>query len=238
MESRRERLRAATIREIAQTARELLVAEGADAVSLRAIARRMGMTAPGLYRYFGSHEELLRHLVGEIYIELVGELEAGIAAAGDMSGKFLASARVFRRWALAHPPEYALVFGAPLPGLGDDGRQDFAEECGRRFGGTFLSLFLDLWRKQPFPVPDDEDIDPSLREQLRSYRDEVLEVGLPLGVIQRFLECWVRLGGSISLEVFKHLEFSLSDAEPLFELTLKDLARLIGITYTPPAPRS
>ena len=61
--SRRDRLRAATTEEIIQTARQLLVKDGPEAVSLRAIAREMGMTAPGLYRYFGSHEELIRHVV-------------------------------------------------------------------------------------------------------------------------------------------------------------------------------
>ena len=60
--SRRDRLRAATIEEIIATARRLLVTSGPEAVSLRAIAREMGMTAPGLYRYFDSHEELLRHV--------------------------------------------------------------------------------------------------------------------------------------------------------------------------------
>ena len=58
--SRRDRVRAATTGEIKETARQILVAEGPGAVSLREIAREMGMTAPALYRYFGSHEDLLR----------------------------------------------------------------------------------------------------------------------------------------------------------------------------------
>ena len=60
--SRRDRLRAATSEEIIQTARRLLVQSGPEAVTLRAIAREMGMTVPGLYRYFDSHDELLRHV--------------------------------------------------------------------------------------------------------------------------------------------------------------------------------
>jgi AcrR family transcriptional regulator len=59
--SRRDRLRAATTEEIIQTARRLLITSGPDAVPLRAFAREMGLTAPGLYRYFDSHEDLLRH---------------------------------------------------------------------------------------------------------------------------------------------------------------------------------
>src|SRR3979409_361911 len=67
---RRAGLRAATIDEIIQTARQLLVKDGPEAVSLRAIAREMGMTAPGLYRYFGSYEEMHRYLCAKIFTEL------------------------------------------------------------------------------------------------------------------------------------------------------------------------
>ena len=79
--SRRDRLRAATIKEIIQTARQLLVKDGPEAVSLRAIAREMGMTAPGLYRYFGSHEELVRHLCAGIFTELGADIDRAIEAA-------------------------------------------------------------------------------------------------------------------------------------------------------------
>lgn len=238
MGTRRDRLRAATVREISETARRILVEEGSEAVTLRAIAREMGMTAPALYRYFDSHGELLRHLVGEIFNELTDDLHAAIKGvpADDMSGKFLGAARQFRIWALAHPREYALLFGAPVRGVGHQEQLDFAEECARRFGWTFMALFLELWQKKPFPVPPDEEIDPVLRVQLRRYRDEVLGVGLPLGVIQQFLKCWIRLQGGVSLEVFGHLEFALEDAAPMFELMLTEVSLALGLTYTPPAP--
>ncbi len=81
--SRRDRVRAATTQEIIQTARRLLVQHGPDAVSLRAIAREMGMTAPALYRYFSSHEELLRHVVADIFTELASHVRAAVDAAVD-----------------------------------------------------------------------------------------------------------------------------------------------------------
>ena len=84
--SRRDRLRAATIDEIIQTARQLLVKDGPEAVSLRAIAREMGMTAPGLYRYFGSHEELVRHLCADIFTELGADIHRAIEAATPPAG--------------------------------------------------------------------------------------------------------------------------------------------------------
>lgn len=233
--TRRDRLRAATVREISETARRILVEEGAEAVTLRAIAREMGMTAPALYRYFGSHGELLRHLIGDLFTELTGELRAAIERRppGDLSGKFLAVSRQFRLWALAHPNEYALLFGAPVPGAGHQEEADFAEESARRFAWTFMTLFIELWHKKAFPVPPDDRIDPALRPQLSRYRDEI-GVDLPLGAIQQFLHCWIRLQGGVSLDVFGHLKFALDDAEPMFELTLAELAAAVGVTYSPP----
>jgi hypothetical protein len=159
-----------------------------------------------------------------------------------MSAKFLVAARTFRSWAFEHRREYALVFGAPLPGLADrepaDGAEhaDLAEENARRFGWIFLMLYLELWRKHPFRIVAEEDIDPRLREQLQRYRDLALGgVDLPLGVLQAFLQCWTRLQGAVSLEVFGHLAFALDDPEPMFELMLVDIAADLGLEYAPPA---
>src|SRR6266508_939235 len=104
--TRRERMRAATLDEIKQTARQLLIDEGPAAISLRAIAREMGMTAPALYRYFGSHEDLIRHVVGDIFSEIGAGIAAAIDTAGDgMTEKMIAACREFRRWGLGHKAE-------------------------------------------------------------------------------------------------------------------------------------
>ena|SRR5215472_1196341 len=235
--SRRDRVRAATIDEIKQTARRLLVAEGPNAVSLRAIAREMGMTAPALYRYFGSREDLLRGVCGDIFTELAEQIEGAIGSAataggGDLAYKIAGACRAFRGWALAHRPEFSLVFGTPLPGV-DVEDDDLTEECARRFAATFFGLFLELWQKRPFPVPAPEEIDPGLRDQLERYRDG-LGTDLPLGALLTFLRGWVRLYGIVSLEVFGHLGFALDDAEPMFEVTLAELAGLVNVEYRPP----
>lgn len=236
--SRRDRVRAATTEEIKQTARRILVAGGPDAVSLRAIAREMGMTAPALYRYFASHEDLLRGVVGDIFGELADEIYAAIemvdAADGSMAEKVAAACRGFRAWALSHPAEFALVFGTPVPGIEVEA-DDFCEECARRFAGTFFGLFAELWDKRPFQIPAAEDIDPGLREQLTRYRDGIGS-DLPLGALLTFLRCWVRLYGVVAMEVFGHLGFALDDPAPMFEITLAELATLVGLEYAPPEP--
>jgi AcrR family transcriptional regulator len=246
--SRRDRLRAATTEEIIQTARRLLVASGPDAVSLRAIAKEMGMTAPGLYRYFGSLEELRRNLCASLFTELGEDIHRAIhsaappasapgAAPADATAhltvKVAAACLEFRRWALDHKAEFALLFGVPLPGL-DDGRHDVADDCAMEFAGTFFALFLELWQRAPFPVPDAEELDPSLREQLASFR-EALGSDIPLGAVLTFLRCWTLLYGAVSMEVFGHMDFALADPAPMFEITLSDLASLVGLRY-PPRP--
>ena len=238
--NRRDRVRAATTEEIKQTARLLLVEQGPGAVSLRAIARQMGMTAPALYRYFDSHEKLIKHVIADIFTELTDDLRAAIAAAGaasggDLAGQVIAACWEFRRWSLSHQREFGLLFGTPLPGVNVE-KDEITAECGAEFGNTFFALILELWHKNPFPVPPDDAIDQGLREQLEHYRDGLgsLGTGLPLGLLLIFLRCWTRLYGTLSLEVFGHLGFALDDAEPMFELMLVDTAPLIGLAYPPP----
>ncbi len=244
--SRRDRVRAATSEEIKKVARQILVDEGPDAVTLRAIAREMGMTAPALYRYFGSHQDLIRNVIGDIFPEIAADIQVAIdtAAADGIAAKFIAAARGFRRWSLSHQREFGLLFGTPLPGL-DLNHTDIADECGRRFSNTFLALFVELWQKKAFPVPAPGEIEPDLRSQLERYRDgvaadgRVLQVAaatFPLGAILSFVYCWTRLYGMVSLEVFDHLSWILDDGEPMFELMLKEIMPVLGLEYPEAKP--
>ena len=160
--SRRDRVRAETTAEIKQTARQILVAQGPEAVTLRAIAREMDAT-PGVNPYFGSHEDLIRHVVGDIFSEIGAGIEAAIdAAGGGMTEKMIAACREFRRWGLTHKAEFGLLFGTPLPTL-EAAHDDAVAECAAKFSGVFFALFYELWGKQPFPIPSDDEIDPGLR---------------------------------------------------------------------------
>jgi AcrR family transcriptional regulator len=232
-ETRRDRIRAATVREITQAARRILVEEGPDAVTLRAIAREMGMTAPALYRYFGSHQELLRYIVGDLFIELTDDIERAIHEVPEESlkGRFLAASVEFRRWSLEHRREYALLFGTPVPAGEADDQEDWTAECGHRFGRTFIDLFLELWRTKPFPVPAEDQIAPELRGQVERYRDQLGVPDLPLGVIVVFLSSWIQLRGFVTLEVFGHMAFALEDSGPMFDLLIHDLAERLGLTH-------
>jgi AcrR family transcriptional regulator len=245
--SRRDRVRAATSQEIIQTARRLLITHGGAALSLRAIARDMGMTAPALYRYFDSYETLVHHVVADIFDELSDYVEAEVSsalehqstAAGPASTAsptdrqaigLITACQAFRGWAVAHQAEFGMIFGAPLPGV-DLRHDDPLLQCGTRFGQIYLRLFAELWQIKPFDVPADGEIPEQFRTQLARYAQQV-GTDLPLGALQTFLRCWVSLYGTVTLEVFGHLRFALEDSSQLFELMLTDLAALIGLSYS------
>jgi AcrR family transcriptional regulator len=240
--SRRDRVRADTAREIRATARRVLVDQGVDGLALRAVAREMGMTAPGLYRYFASREDLVEHVVADLYDELTDVLEAVRDSAYPATPGFqlLAVSRAFRRWATTHHAEFGLLFGSAgervlEPGqLHGDGERP-PQVAGRRFGGVFAELVARIYLRQGFPVPDEADLDPGLRVQLSRWCAK-LPVALPLGVAHVFLSCWIRLYGMVCMEVFGHLRFALDDAEPMFEAELRALGEVLGVAgeYRPP----
>ena len=115
----RERARAELTREIRQEARRQLAEAGANGLSLRAVARELGMVSSALYRYYPSRDDLLTALIIDAYnaIGAVAEAGAGAARAGAPARETWAAAcRAIRAWAVANPHEYALIYGSPVPG--------------------------------------------------------------------------------------------------------------------------
>lgn len=231
--SRRERMRDATLQEIKEVAREYLRAHGPAGISLRGIARALGMTAPALYRYFGGLDDLLGAMIETYTNEMCDAMEAARdeLPEDDAAGRLVAITRTFRRWALEHRPEFTMVFGAPVPGFTHRERGVDADKAGSRLGGMFFVLFAELWRRKPFPVRADEDIPPELGRQLTAFAEACgVDLGsVPLGVIQLYVGAWIRLYGMVAMEIFGHLDFVIDDAEPLFEAELADLAELLGV---------
>lgn len=230
--TRRERMRDATLQEIREVAREHLRAHGPSGISLRGIARDIGMTAPALYRYYAGLNDLLAAMIETYINEMSDAMEAARDALppDDLAKRLVAVTRAFRGWALEHRPEFAMVFGAPVPGF-DHPDEGGVHEASARLGGIFFSLFAELWRRQPYPVPPDEEIPPELGRQLRDFAAAcgAEQANLPLGVLRLYAASWVRLYGMVAMEIFGHVHYMLEDAEPLFEAELSDLAQIVGL---------
>lgn len=221
--TRRERLRTATAAEIKGLARRMLVAGGPQAISLRAIARDMGMTAPAIYRYFPSLDALVFALAEDLYTELRETVDAARAGAADPGEQLAEMARAFRRWSLAHPAEFGLIFGNPVPGVASfEGECLGPEHAAARLGAVFLEVFAEFWKQRPLPTPPEGDIEAKLGPHLEPYHEHH-EVPLPVTAIYAYLSGWTRLYGLVALEVFGHLQWAVTDVEPLFELEIQSL---------------
>ena len=114
----RRRAREEIVREVVEAARRQLAVEGAPGLSLRAVARELGMVSSAVYRYVASRDELLTLLIVEAYDALGAAAEdAERKVARPATGeRWLAICHAVRDWARAHPHEYALLYGSPVPG--------------------------------------------------------------------------------------------------------------------------
>lgn len=236
-QSRRERVREATLAEIKEIARRHLVEHGTAGVSLRAIAREMGMTAPGLYRYVSGIDALLILIAADMFDELADAIiEADTSVPEeDTDRRILISLRAFRQWAVEHRAEFAIIFG-PRTQMTPGVDVSPALEAGRRFGATFFTLFDRLLAEGRFTLPDRERIPPELARELRSFADTIgfSAPHVPLEAILVLSSCWVRLYGVVCMEIFRHLNFVMEDMEPLFESELRTVLTDLGVGYQPP----
>jgi AcrR family transcriptional regulator len=242
--TRRERSKADTDREIREQARALLIDRGPDAVTLRAIARKVGITAPALYRYYTSREDLVEHIRTDICTDLAAELDVDLAgiAEDDVVGQVLAICRGFRLWAIAHPQEFSLVFASPAEqASAQDGGLHIMVPGTDPFGRVFLAVAGKVLTMMRLAAQPDDTVPAELYADLQSFRTsllttvreagyEVTEEVLGIGTTYAILKFWVRLYGQVALEVFGRFPFAVSKPEPLFEALLADLVHQVGLT--------
>lgn len=235
--SRRERQRKATSDEIVATARRLI--RDREGVSLRAVAAAMGMTPPALYRYVDGYDELVALVVSAIFDDIVEALRtaADAHAEDDPGARLTASAVAFRQWALAHPDEFALIFAdratvSPDPG-GPPPPQAEKGEGALRFVTFFSALYLAVWRRYDGTLPDAADI-PADAAALLQAASDAGELpcefpGAPVGLSWVFLRAWSRLYGTVTLEVFGHIDASLISSGALFIAMMEDNVGDLGV---------
>ncbi|MFC9997926.1 TetR/AcrR family transcriptional regulator [Nocardia sp. NPDC127526] len=227
--TRRDRLRQTTMAEIRSTARRLLIEQGAQAVTVNAVARAMGMSGPALYRYYASHEILVQAVTADCYEELTRAVTAARATHADASEsvRLLSMCRAMREWAITHPAEFGWMFAAPSSTLA---AESLSHEPALDFEAAFRDEVAARWAAKPFAVPDPDALDPSLRRQLTGYSNGI-GGQLPPAAAYVFLKCWIRLYGLLCMEVLRQVEFVFDDLAPLFEDLLREICAAFGLEY-------
>lgn len=216
-----------TLKDIRQVARDLLIEEDLPAVTINAVARRLGMSGPAIYRYYASHEDLITALTDDFHSELTAAVEA-VRVAGQVN--LVAMARALRRWALDNRAGFRMIFASPpVPAQRE---QAGREGCGtaHAFEEVFFEEVEAIWKTKRFPVPELEMMPPRLSRQLEAFAGRTGE-RLPPEALYVFLNCWIRLYGLLCMEVLEQIDFAVADAEPLFEECLQELCGWLEIEY-------
>lgn len=226
---RRERLRAETTAEIKKVALALMASGGPDAITLRAIAREMGMTANAIYGYFPARDDLVTTLINDVYTALADAVDAAweAAPATDPAARIEAWANAFRAWALVNPQGFRLVYGDPVPGYqAPAGRP--APDAARRVCTGLTALAAAAWPHAQHLYQDStfdwSDFDPGLLDKVRPAFPD-----LPPAAVALALRMWGHLHGLVSLEVYGHLRNQTASPQKLFLEELDQLIKVLGI---------
>jgi AcrR family transcriptional regulator len=227
-QTRRERLRVETTAEIKATALAQMVEQGAAALSLRAIAREMGLSAPALYRYFPNRDALVTALIIDAYNSLADAMLAADQAqgAGDYNGRFRAVASAYREWALDHRAEYALIYGTPIPGYVAPREETVLPAA--RITMIIGYILNEAYRDGKLTIPDAYlNISSDLQTHLDELAAMIPEEGvLPAGVLLT-ITIFSRLHGLVWGELDGHFAPNIADSGELFAVEISEIcARL------------
>ncbi|MGP0224159.1 MULTISPECIES: TetR/AcrR family transcriptional regulator [unclassified Paenarthrobacter] len=199
----RERARARTIADIVRLGREHLAIHGAAALSLRAVARDLGVVSSAVYRYVENRDELLTLLLIDAYNELGDEVDEAVdaVAPSDFAARFHALGTAVRSWALREPASYALLFGSPVPGYQAPGERTTIP--GTRVIVRLVGIFDAAYRAGALTaeVGPAVVIPPALAKDLAGIRAE-MGLAAPDASLARGVLAWTSLFGAVSFEVF------------------------------------
>ncbi|MGA3351685.1 MAG: TetR/AcrR family transcriptional regulator [Acidimicrobiales bacterium] len=221
----RQRVKDAVTAEIVTVARDHLATEGADALSLRAIARQMGMASSAIYRYFPSRDELLTALITEAFDALGQVAETAAAAEGRAFERWQSVCRAVRAWALRHPHEYALIYGSPVPGY-EAPEQTVGPAS--RVALVLAGLLVDAQRAGELTEIDAPALSRAMAAEARQL-SRLAMPGVPLSVVARSIVAWTQLFGHLSFELFGQLAGVVKDTELMFEFEIATTAGLLGL---------
>lgn len=225
----RERARAQTMEDITRIGREHLIADGAAALSLRAVARDLGVVSSAVYRYVKSRDELLTLLVIDGYSELGDEVDKAVAdaPAENYRAQFRAIGTAVRTWALREPARYALLFGTPVPGYQAPAEQTTGP--GTRVIVALISLFQRAHDAGAVDVSKAVGIPTSLATDFDAIRAEY-GITVPDELLARGVFVWSSLFGAVSFDVFdQYGSGTFTDRGAIYDHHLDVMAETLGL---------
>lgn len=229
-QTRRERVRAETTIEIKEVAIQQMAEQGAAALSLRAIAREMGMSAPALYRYFPNRDALVTALIIDAYNSLGTALRTAneTEAAEDYNGRFRAVTRAYREWALAHRAEYALIYGTPIPGYVAPRDETVMPAASVNLVLGYLLNEAERDGKLTIPAAY-YNLSPALQAELDELAAMIPEEDVVGAGVLLTVYIFSRLHGLVWGELDEHFAPKIADSGEIFEIEISEMCDRLKI---------
>lgn len=225
---------------------------GAEDLSLRAIAREVGMSPAGLYRYFDGRDALLTALITEGFDDLADHLFAALDESGLVEASHgrrapevpeiappgataatrqAALCRAYRAWGRAHPNEFGLLYGDPVRGYAAP-EGGVTVTANTRVSRAMLTPLVEAHLAGRLRIPPSYAAitdDPGAR-RLADDITEIVGAQITPGPALMMIGAWARLHGVVSLEVFGQFRWLYADdAAPLFEAEIASMLRDLGL---------
>ncbi len=222
MQTRRERLREATQEEIKAVALKQMGEQGTSGLSLRGVAAEMGMSAPALYNYYGSRDELVTALIVDAYSSLGAALHTAAASGPteEYGERCLAAVLAYREWALAHRVEYMLIFGSPIPGY--HAPPEITVPVTQQAFLPLVMIFQEAERAGKLKIPAEyrQELPPEIVQPLMGWAETYNAGQLSLPALHLTLQGWGLIQGLVTLELYNHLDF-LGDFGRFYDFEVK-----------------
>jgi AcrR family transcriptional regulator len=200
---------------IKETSWKQIAEFGAPALSLRAIARELKITAPAIYNYFPSRDHLVTALVVDAYISL-GNSQKSILeslAKKDSVSRFSALGIAYRDWAVTYPQRYQLIFGTPIPNY--NAPEDTTTPAAAWALLPLIETVKALNAERNLRVEGLANLTPKLKSMLETWKQFTGGVA-ESEVLYTAYVVWSRVHGLVSLELGNQLPSFFTDPGEIF----------------------
>ncbi len=225
--SRREQLREATTEEIKEVARRQMAASGTADLSLRAIAREMGVTAPAIYRYFPSRDELVTALIQDGFSSLSNFLESQVAqfASENVVERLETAVLAYRVWALAHPIDYQIMTASAIPNY--VAPLEVLRPVYQRIYHVYIQLLAEAIEKGSLKLPAAyRELPPTIHAHLTAF-NSAYQVDLP--ILYVMVTLWTQMHGRIILEILHQTHDLIGDTDAFYRHETRVMLQNLGV---------
>ncbi len=221
--------RSISIAAIKDVAHRQMAEHGTAGLSLRGIARELGVTAPAIYNYFSRLDDLITALIVDAFVDLAEAMEAAEAGApaGRCRPRATAMLEAYRRWAIEHPVDFQLIYGNPIPGY--VAPAEITVPLARRPFMSVFRCFGEALASAELAIPAEyAAVPPAMAEHLAAWKEQS-GIDMPDALVGLLMSGWARIHGMVMLELFQHIQPVVGDTGAFYRYEIDALMDRAGM---------